>query len=51
MADSATQDDLIASRLNEIYGPDRVDSSLDTELALLQHRTLTREKQSNIYER
>ena len=34
------QDDLITSRLNEIYGPDREDSSLDAELALLQHRTL-----------
>jgi len=38
------QDDLITSRLNEIYGPDREDPSLDAELALLQHRTLTRGK-------
>ncbi len=38
------QDDLITSRLNEIYGPGREDSSLDAELALLQHRTLARGK-------
>ena len=38
------QDDLITSRLNEIYGPDRDDSSLDAELSLLQHRTLVRGK-------
>ena len=38
------QDDLITSRLNEIYGSGREDSSLDAELALLQHRTLARGK-------
>ena len=38
------RDDLITSRLNEIYGPDREDSSLDAGLALLQHRTLARGK-------
>jgi antitoxin MazE6 len=38
------QDDLITSRLNEIYGPDGEDSSLDAEFALLQHRTLARGK-------
>ena len=38
------RDDLITSRLNEIYGPDREDSSLDAEFALLQHRTLARGK-------
>ncbi len=38
------QDDLITSRLNEIYGPDREDSSLDAEYASLQHRTLARGK-------
>jgi metal-responsive CopG/Arc/MetJ family transcriptional regulator len=38
------RDSLITSRLNEIYGPDRESSSLDPELTLLQHRTLTRDK-------
>lgn len=38
------QDSLITSRLNEIYGADQEDSSLDVELALLQHRTLARGK-------
>jgi len=38
------QDDLITSRLNDIYGPEQEDSSLDAEIALLQHRTLTRGK-------
>ena len=38
------RDDLITSRLNEVYGHDREDSSLDAELALLQHRTLARGK-------
>jgi metal-responsive CopG/Arc/MetJ family transcriptional regulator len=38
------RDDLITSRLNEIYGTDREDSSLDAELALLQQRTLARDK-------
>ena len=40
------QDDLITSRLNEIYGPDREDSSLDAEIAMLQHRTLGRVKRT-----
>ena len=38
------RDDLITSRLNEIYGPDREGSSLDGGLALLQHRTLAKGK-------
>lgn len=38
------QDNLITSRLNEIYGPGQADSSLDAQLALLQHRTLARGK-------
>lgn len=36
------RDDLITSRLNEIYGPGRESSSLDSQLASLQHRTLGR---------
>ena len=40
----AHRDDLITSRLNEIYGPGREGSSLDAELGLLQHRTLARDK-------
>jgi len=38
------QDDVITARLNEIYGPNRENSSLDTEVALLQHRPLARGK-------
>ena len=38
------RDDLITSRLNEIYGPGRESSSLDAETALLQHRSLARSK-------
>ena len=38
------QDDVVTSRLNEIYGPDEEASSLDAEFALLQHRTLARGK-------
>lgn len=38
------QEELITSRLNEIYSPDREDSLLNAELALLQHRTLARGK-------
>ena len=38
------RDDLITSRLNEIYGPSRENSSLDREVALLQHRALARGK-------
>jgi len=36
------RDDLITSRLNEIYGPDAEGSSLDAETALLQHRSVAR---------
>ncbi|OGI42669.1 MAG: hypothetical protein A2V92_00480 [Candidatus Muproteobacteria bacterium RBG_16_65_31] len=38
------RDELITSRLNEIYGPGRESSSLDPELAALQQRTLARGK-------
>lgn len=38
------QDDLVTSRLNEIYGPGREDASLDAEIGLLQHRTLAKTK-------
>ncbi|MCC6212458.1 MAG: hypothetical protein IT513_15580 [Burkholderiales bacterium] len=38
------QDDLVTSRLNEIYGPGGDDSSLEPGLGLLQHRTLSRLK-------
>jgi len=38
------RDDLITSRLNEIYGPGRESSSLDAGIATLQHRTLARSK-------
>ena len=38
------QDDLITSRLNEIYGPGRENSSVDREVAFLQYRTLARGK-------
>ena len=38
------RDDLITSRLNEIYGPGRESSSLDDGLAAVQHRTLTRSR-------
>ncbi len=38
------RDDLITSRLNEIYGPDLEISSLDAETASLQHRTLARSR-------
>ena len=38
------RDDLITSRLNEVYGPEAEGSSLDPGLALLQHRSLGREK-------
>jgi len=36
--------DLITSRLNEVYGPEKENSSLDSGLAMLQHRTLARNK-------
>lgn len=38
------RDDLITSRLNEIYGADRESSTLEPEVASLQHRTLARGK-------
>jgi len=38
------RDDLITSRLKEIYGPGAESSSLDVESASLQHRSLTRSK-------
>lgn len=38
------RDDLITSRLNEIYGSGRESASLDPEIALLQYRTLDRGK-------
>lgn len=38
------RDDLITSRLNEIYGAGRESSSLDAGIASLQHRTLARSK-------
>lgn len=38
------RDDLITSRLNEVYGPGREDSSLDAGAASLQHRTIARSK-------
>ena len=38
------RDDLVTSRLNEIYGPGAETSSLDQEVALLQHRSFLRMK-------
>ena len=38
------RDDLITSRLNEIYGPGAESSSVDAGLASLQLRTLARDK-------
>ena len=38
------RDDWITSRLNEIFGPGREDSSLDAGLGLLQHCTLAQSK-------
>ena len=38
------REDLITSRLNEIYGPDGEDASLDHDSAVLQSRSLSREK-------
>jgi hypothetical protein len=35
-------DELITSRLNEVYGPAGEDSSLDPGFAALQHQTLKR---------
>jgi metal-responsive CopG/Arc/MetJ family transcriptional regulator len=36
------QDQVVTARLNEIYGPERENSSLDPILAELQQRTLKR---------
>ena len=38
------RDDLITSRLNEIYGADTESSSLDPDLALLQRRSIGRDR-------
>ncbi len=38
------REDLITSRLNEIYGPDGEKSSLARDISNLQVRSLTREK-------
>jgi len=38
------RDDLITSRLNDVYGPEAECSSLDPGVAFLQHRSLSREK-------
>lgn len=38
------RDDLITARLNEVYGPSRESSLLDTEIGLLQYRSLARSK-------
>jgi metal-responsive CopG/Arc/MetJ family transcriptional regulator len=38
------REDLITSRLNEIYGSDGEKSSLEHDIAKLQTRSLTREK-------
>lgn len=38
------RDDLITSRLNEIYGPGGEASSLEPGLAAFQYRTLARDK-------
>lgn len=37
-------EDVITSKLNEVYGPDGEESSLDKELILLQSRSIAREK-------
>jgi len=39
-----SRDDVVTSRLNEIYGDSGEDSSLDEEVSLLQHRSLRRRK-------
>ena len=38
------RDDLVTSRLNEIYGPAKENSSLDRELASLQQGSVARDK-------
>ena len=38
------RDDLVKSRLDEIYGSGEVESSLDRGLASAQHRSISRER-------
>jgi hypothetical protein len=38
------REDLITSRLNEVYGPDGEESSLDQAASTLQYRSLSRKK-------
>jgi metal-responsive CopG/Arc/MetJ family transcriptional regulator len=38
------REDLITTRLNEVYGPGREESSLEREVVALQSRSLLREK-------
>ena len=38
------RDDLITSRLNDVYGPGAESSSVDSDLALLQRRSIGRGK-------
>jgi hypothetical protein len=40
------KDDLVTSRLNEIYGPEAESSALDENIALLQYLSLRRHKRS-----
>ena len=40
------RDDLVTLRLNEIYSAEGEASSLDEDIALLQHRSLVRNKRS-----
>jgi len=37
-------EDVITAKLNEVYGPSATESSLDTEVAKLQSRSIPREK-------
>ena len=37
-------EDVVTSKLNEVYGPEGSDSSLDKTLAFLQSRSIPREK-------
>ncbi len=38
------RDDLVTSRLNSIFGMDEEGASLDPDISLLQHRSLSRKK-------
>jgi len=38
------REDIVTSKLNEIYGEEREDSSLEKELSILQARSISREK-------